>query len=178
MKEEIIIAGAGGQGVLFAGEVLAHAAMDAGKYVTFFPSYGAEIRGGSANCTVVISDKEIGSPVVAHPSSLIVLNNVSLNRFLSRLKKGELLLINSSLANSEINRDDIEIAKIPASEIAEKRVGNLRSANLVILGMYLKKREIVPLKNTVKAVEKILKGKEELISLNQKALKYGYSYSV
>lgn len=176
MQEELIIAGAGGQGILFAGELLAHAAMEAGKYVTFFPSYGAEIRGGSANCTVVISDEEIGSPVVTHPSSLIVLNNLSLGRFLPQVKKKGLFIVNSSLVNSKITRNDIEILEIPANEIAEKKVGSLRTVNLVALGFYLKKREIVPLESVGKALEKILKEKKELLSLNKKALEYGYTY--
>lgn len=176
MKEEIIIAGAGGQGILFAGELLARAATDVGKYVTFFPSYGAEIRGGSANCMVVISDKEIGSPVVFHPSTLVILNNLSLDRFLGRLKEKGLLLINSSLVNTEINHSGIEIVRIPASEIAEKRVGNIKTANLVILGKYLAKRKIIPIENVLRSIEIVLNGKKELISLNSKALEYGYIY--
>jgi len=176
MQEEIIIAGSGGQGILFTGELLAHAAMDADKFITFFPSYGAEMRGGSANCTVVISDKEIGSPVVAHPSTLIILNNLSLSRFLERLKEKGLLLVNSSLVDTKINRQDIEIVRIPASEIAEKKVGNLRTANLVILGKYLEKKKIVPIENVYRSIEIVLNGKKELISLNSEALKYGYNY--
>ncbi|HCJ67640.1 MAG TPA: 2-oxoacid:ferredoxin oxidoreductase subunit gamma [Elusimicrobia bacterium] len=176
MREEIIIAGSGGQGILFAGELLAQAAMNIGKEVSFFPSYGAEIRGGSANCTVVISDKEIGSPVVFNPSSIIILNNFSLNCFLPRLKKGGLLVINSSLVNTEINRQDIEIVRIPASEIAEKKVGNLKTTNLVILGKYLGKKRIIPMENMLKSIKTVLNGEKELISLNSEALQYGYEY--
>lgn len=176
MEEEIIIAGAGGQGILFAGELLAHSAMNSGKYVTFFPSYGAEIRGGSANCTVVISDKEIGSPVVFHPSTLLVLNNSSLIRFLDHLKKGGLLVVNSSLVNVEINRQDVEIVKIPASEIAEKKIGNLKTANLVLLGKYLARKKILSLEDVFNSIGIVLNGKKELISFNSEALKYGYNY--
>ncbi len=176
MKEEIIIAGSGGQGILFVGELLAQAAMNTGKEVSFFPTYGAEVRGGSANCAVVISDEEIGSPVVVYPSNLIVLNNVSLDRFLSRLKKGGLLVVNSSLVNREINRQDIEIVGIPASEIAEKKVGSLKTTNLVMLGKYLERKKTVPMENVLQSIEIVLKGKKEFASLNSRALEYGYAY--
>ncbi|UCC98300.1 MAG: 2-oxoacid:acceptor oxidoreductase family protein [Phycisphaerales bacterium] len=140
LYEEIVIAGFGGQGIILAGRLLAQTAMLAGKEVTYMPSYGAEVRGGTANCMVVIAEKKIACPVVGRPDSLIVMNKASLNKFAQRLKKGGLLVMNTSLIDSEPQLDEsIEIVAVPADELAVE-LGSQKSANMVALGAYLQKR--------------------------------------
>ena len=172
-QEEVIIAGFGGQGIMFAGSLLAQASMEEGLEVTFFPSYGAEIRGGTANCTVIISEKEIGSPVSRQPTTVIVLNQSSFMRFSSRLRKGGLMIINSSLIKDVEKKKGI--MEIPATEIADK-MGFEKGANLVILGAYIRKTGIVSLKTMLGSTEVLLRSKKELIQINQKMLKEGYNF--
>ena len=176
MQTEIIVAGSGGQGVLFGGTLLAQAAVEENKQTTWFPSYGAEIRGGTANSTVVISDSEIGSPIVFNFSVLIALNEQSLNKFLPRAKKGAVVIINSSLVDKKIERDDLKIYYVPASGIADKDIKDIRTANLVALGTYLKKSGILKLSSAQKACETLLIERPKLIGLNQKALELGYNF--
>ncbi len=141
--EAIIIAGFGGQGIILAGRLVAQTAMKAGKEVTYMPSYGAEVRGGTANCMVIIADEPIASPLVARPDSLIIMNKASLNKFASRLKNGGLLVMNSSLIDTKPKLDDsIEIIAVPADEIAVE-LGNKKAANMVALGAYFQKRGIL-----------------------------------
>lgn len=138
--EEVIIAGFGGQGVILAGKLLAQTAMKAGKEVTYMPSYGAEVRGGTANCMVVIADKPIACPVIGNPGSLIVMNKASLNKFAPRLKNGGLLIMNSSLIDGEPQLDgSITVVAVPADELAIE-LGNKKAANMVALGAYLQQR--------------------------------------
>ncbi|TKJ38774.1 MAG: 2-oxoacid:ferredoxin oxidoreductase subunit gamma [Planctomycetes bacterium B3_Pla] len=139
-REEIVIAGFGGQGVMLAGKLLAQTAMRAGKEVTYMPSYGAEVRGGTANCMVIIADNKIACPVVGRPDSLIVMNKASLTKFGPRLKNGGLLVMNRSLIDSEPQVDDsVEIVAVPADELAVE-LGSHRSTNMVAVGAYLQKR--------------------------------------
>lgn len=140
LYEEVVIAGFGGQGIILAGKLLAQTAMTAGKEVTYMPSYGAEVRGGTANCMVVIAERKIACPVVGRPDSLIVMNKASLNKFTSRLKNGGLLVMNRSLIDTEPQLDDsIEVVAVPADELAVE-LGSQKSANMVALGAYLQKR--------------------------------------
>lgn len=140
LYEEIFIAGYGGQGIMLTGKLLAQTAMRAGKEVTYMSSYGAEVRGGTANCMVVISQEKIACPVVARPDSLIVMNKASMNKFVPRLKTGGLLVMNVSLIDSEPELDDsIEVVAVPADELAVE-LGSQKSANMVALGAYLQKR--------------------------------------
>jgi 2-oxoglutarate ferredoxin oxidoreductase subunit gamma len=136
MQTEIIIAGFGGQGVLFAGQVLAYAAMDSGLNVTWIPSYGPEMRGGTANCTVIISDEEIGAPLVKHPKAVIALNLPSLDKYEPLVIEGGVLIVNTSLVNREVQREDLLVVNIPANELAE-RLGDRRLANMVVVGVLL-----------------------------------------
>ena len=141
--EAIIIAGFGGQGIILAGKLVAQTAMKAGKEVTYMPSYGAEVRGGTANCMVIIADEPIASPLVDRPDSLIVMNKASLNKFAPRLKAGGLLVMNSSLIDTKPELDNsIEIIAVPADEIAVE-LGNKKAANMVALGAYFQKRGIL-----------------------------------
>src|SRR3989339_634562 len=176
MQTEVVIAGSGGQGVLFGGMLLAQAAVEEGKETTWFPSYGAEMRGGTANSTVIISDKEIGSPVVLKPSALIALNELSLNKFSVRLRRGGILVINSSLATAAPAIEGIVVVSIPATGIADKELKDVRVANVVGIGAYLKKSGILSLASARKACEKALCDKPKLIPLNQKALELGYNH--
>lgn len=175
METKILIAGFGGQGVLFGGALMAQAALEDGKQTTWFPSYGAEIRGGTANSTVIVSDDEIGSPIVTNPDVLIALNEPSLNKFLPRLKAGALVVINSSLIKNVPSRRDIKVVEVPASEIADKQIGDIRAANLVAVGAMLKARQVFPLEAAKKAVAASFSEKPKLIPLNQKALEEGYN---
>ncbi len=171
MTEKIIIAGAGGQGVMLLGKILAESAMRENKFVTWFPCYGAEVRGGTAYCMVVVSDKEIGSPYVHQADTLMVMNNPSLLKFKKRIKNKGLCIINTSLA---VSAKDIPAIKHPFSEIALK-FGNIKVANMVILGCYLAQKKIVDIKTVLKVFQEIAPAdKKDLIAINQKALKEGY----
>jgi 2-oxoglutarate ferredoxin oxidoreductase subunit gamma len=171
--EDVIIAGFGGQGILFIGKLLAYAVMKEGRNVTWIPSYGPEMRGGTANCTVVVSDEEIGSPVITNPRSLIIMNNPSLEAFEPRLKTGGLLVVNTSLVTLQPKRTDVNIVKVPANEIAIE-VGNDKVANMVMLGAYIAKTKIVVKENILEALKKVLgKEKEELFELNKIAFEKG-----
>jgi 2-oxoglutarate ferredoxin oxidoreductase subunit gamma len=175
-QTEIIIAGFGGQGVLLGGVLLAQAAVEEGKQTTWFPSYGAEMRGGTANSTVIIADHEIGSPVVLHPTALIALNDPSLQKFLARVKAGALVIVNSSLVKERPAGGDRTIHLIPATELAHDQLHDVRTTNTVILGAYLKASGVLTLASAQKACEKVLEEKPKLIPVNQKALELGFTY--
>jgi 2-oxoglutarate ferredoxin oxidoreductase subunit gamma len=153
---------------------LAQAAMMEGKNVTYLPSYGAEVRGGTANCTVVISDEEIASPVASAPEFVVAMNTPSLVRFQNQIQSGGVLLINSSLIEAEISRGDIDIVKVPAGEIADK-LDSPKSANMVMLGAFIKKSNLVSINTVIEELKNTLKKKEKLIAINEKALMAGYN---
>ena len=134
--EETVFAGFGGQGVLFAGQLLSYTGMAEGLHVTWIPSYGPEMRGGTANCTVILSEEEIGAPVVAHPSAAVVFNSPSMAKYEPLVKSGGLLLVNASLIASRSERDDIRVVYVSASDIAAE-LGNVRMANMVLLGAFV-----------------------------------------
>ena len=152
---------------------LAQAAMLEGKNVTYLPSYGAEVRGGTANCTVAVSDEEIASPVASSPDFIIAMNQPSLVRFQNQIQSGGVLFINSSLIEAEISRGDIDIVRVPANSIAEK-LGSPRSANMVMMGAFTKKSNIVSVSSVIKGLKSALKDKQKLIAINEKALMAGY----
>ena len=173
MYQGVIMSGFGGQGVIKAGVLLAYAGMIDGKHVTFFPAYGAEMRGGTANCSVVISSDEVTSPVVSNPDTVIIMNQPSLTRFESTVKPGGLLLINSSLVSQEPKRKDVTVVKIPANDIAEK-IGTIKIANMVMIGAYIKKTNAVKLDSIIKSLSKVFtRAKEDILKKNQEALKKG-----
>ena len=173
MLIKTIFAGFGGQGVLSMGLNLAQAAMLEGKFVTYLPSYGAEVRGGTANCTVAISDEEIASPVASSPEFIIALNQPSLVRFQNQIQSGGVFFINSSLVEAEISRGDVDIISVPANKIAEE-LGSARSANMVMLGAFTKKSNLVSLSSVIDGLKDALKNKQKLIAINKKALTEGY----
>jgi 2-oxoglutarate ferredoxin oxidoreductase subunit gamma len=174
MLIKTIFAGFGGQGVLSMGLNLAQAAMLEGKYITYLPAYGAEVRGGTANCTVAVSDEEIASPVASSPEFIVAMNQPSLIRFQNQIESGGLFFINSSLIEAEIPRGDIDIVKVPANSIAEE-LGSPRSANMVMLGAFTKKSNLVSLSTVIEALKDTLKNKQKLIAINKKALQAGYN---
>ena len=172
-QKEVVFAGFGGQGVMTAGQLLAYTAMDEGKQVIWIPSYGPEMRGGTANCTVVVSENQIGSPVINTPQSACVFNRASLDRFGPTIKKNGLLLINSSLIDITSERNDINEALIPCNDIAQK-VGSARVANMVMLAAYVAATDIVSFKTLKKMLtEKLGKRKKELLEINYKAFEEG-----
>ncbi len=176
MYQGIRISGFGGQGVVSAGVLLAQAGLVEGKGVSWFPAYGPEMRGGTANCSVVISDGEVYTPVVSKPESVIVLNEPSLAKFENLVKPGGLMIINSSLVNSRPTRTDIKVVLVPCNEIAEK-LGNTKIANLVALGAYANATGAVSVEGIAKAMTKVFKrAKPEMLELNKKALQAGADY--
>ncbi len=178
MQTEIIIAGFGGQGVLFAGQVMAYAAMDAGREVTWIPSYGPEMRGGTANCTVIIADEEIGSPLVLNPRAAIALNLPSLEKYEPLVVPGGVLVANASLVNRPPLRTDIESVFIPANGIAEE-LGNRRLLNMVALGALLAKLPVLSLDEINKALEDHLPERhKKYLELNKQALQRGAEFAL
>lgn len=176
MHESVIMSGYGGQGILLMGQLLGYAGMQEGLKVTWMPSYGPEMRGGTANCTVILSSERIGSPVTRHPLSLICLNKPSLDRFESALEPGGLLIINSSLVDKDHFRSDIQVIKVPANKIAEE-MGNLQVTNMAALGAYVMARKIVPLSALILALRKIIPvHRQELLPINEEALRRGAEF--
>ncbi len=174
--EDVIVAGFGGQGVLMLGKLIAEAALREGLNVTWIPAYGPEMRGGTANCTVVISDVEVGSPVVTSPKAAIVMNQPSADTFGPRVKKGGYLFVNSSLVPRKFKREDIEIIEIPASDIALE-IGSERVANIVMLGAYIEVTKVVRDEVAEKVVFEVLgKKKSEFVEMNRRAYLEGKKY--
>ncbi|MGE4354415.1 MAG: 2-oxoacid:acceptor oxidoreductase family protein [Oscillospiraceae bacterium] len=173
MLEQNLFAGFGGQGMLLIGQFLAQAGMMEGKYVSWLPSYGPEMRGGTANCSVCVSDKEIASPVITKASCVIAMNRPSLDKFESFVRPGGDLIINSSLINVKAKRDDINVYYVPANEIAEQ-LGNMKVANVIILGALLELTKSVSLDTVLEAISlKLGKKKANLVEINKKALLAG-----
>ncbi len=172
-EHSTVIAGFGGQGVLFAGLVLSHAGMSAGLNVAWIPSYGPEMRGGTANCTVIISEEEIGSPIVSSPAAAVVMNEPSLVKYGPRVRPGGVLVVNRSLAKSAFSRPDLRILEIQASDIATE-MGTDRVANMVALGALVRATGILPLEMVAAAVAETLgPGKEKFVAPNREALRRG-----
>lgn len=173
MSEQVILAGFGGQGMLLAGQLLAYAGLAENKNVSWLPSYGPEMRGGTANCCVIVSEEEVGSPIVTEADTVIVMNRPSLDKYESFVKKGGLLIINSTLIDKKATRNDIDVLYVPANELAEQ-AGSVKAANMVVLGAYLQKTHVVKDRNVIAALEKIMgEKKAKLIPLNEKALALG-----
>lgn len=173
MQHEFIFAGFGGQGVLLMGQLLAHAAMDEGKKVSWIPSYGPEMRGGTANCTVIVADREIGSPVVSQPSCVVVMNLPSLDKFEDAVKPGGVLVVNSSLVTREPGRQDVTIVKVPATQIASE-LGSDRVANMVALGAVVEATGVVTPEAVLEALRKNLPAhRQNLLPLNKEAIEKG-----
>ncbi|MCK4913229.1 MAG: 2-oxoacid:acceptor oxidoreductase family protein [Planctomycetes bacterium] len=178
LYEEIIIAGFGGQGIMLAGKLLAQTAMKSKKEVTYMPSYGAEVRGGTANCMVVITEREIASPLITQPNSLIVMNKASLEKFTPRLKDNGLLIYNSSLIDYEPQvSKTIKVLAIPADQLAIE-LGNHKSANMVIVGAYLQMRGIISPDTAADCLtQTIAKRHHKMLEVNKKAIYCGAKFA-
>ena len=173
MTNKLVFAGFGGQGVLFLGYLVALTAMRLGKNVTYLPAYGAEMRGGTANCTVVISDEEITSPVSATPDYAVILNNPSLLRYMDSVKNGGTLLLNSSLVSSQVTRKDIRVMQVPGTTLAHE-LGEVRSTNMVMAGALAKVCGLPDLAAMLDALPETNLGKKAaILELNRKALTLG-----
>jgi len=172
MQNEVMFAGFGGQGILSIGKILAHAAMEQGFEVGWIPSYGPEMRGGTAYCTVVISDRPIGSPIIRNPKHLVAMNRPSLEKFAPVVKPGGVILVNSSLIPVDAGRDDIDELRVPATDIARK-LGNVRAANIVALSAFVYRSKVVDFDVLRESVREEFAHKEKLIPLNMNALDQG-----
>jgi 2-oxoglutarate ferredoxin oxidoreductase subunit gamma len=170
---ELVIAGFGGQGILFAGQALAHAAVSEGRHVTWMPAYGPEQRGGTATCTVVIGDEPIGSPVVADPPAVIVMNRPSMDKFEPRVRAGGLLVINSSMVDRPAQREDVRVIAVDAVREATA-LGDARAANMVLLGAFLAVVPVVSPSAVQRALREMLSpGKAQIVDLNLAAVARG-----
>ncbi|MFA5146573.1 MAG: 2-oxoacid:acceptor oxidoreductase family protein [Candidatus Omnitrophota bacterium] len=172
--EEVFFAGFGGQGIMFMGKLLAQAGLIAGRHVTWMPSYGAEVRGGTAYSMTKISDREIASPVITRPTVLVAMNRPSLVKYAGKVRDGGMVIVNTSLVGHFPKRKGITTVNIPLLEMASK-LGDARCANMIALGALLKRLKVLPLKDAVAALKEILKGKEELFAMNKKAIEKGYA---
>lgn len=177
VEQQILFAGFGGQGVLAMGQFLAYAAMGIGKEVTWVPSYGAEMRGGTANCLVTISDEEISSPLTEFPGTVLVMNRPSLDKFESKVQPNGTVVINSSLVDRVPTREDVTVYQIPANTIAEE-IGNLRGANMIMLGAYLEATGAVRVEDALEHFDAIFKGKKPaVIERNRQAFMTGVNWA-
>lgn len=177
MEYSIIVSGFGGQGTLFAGQVLAYAALDNGKEVTWIPSYGPEMRGGTAHCTVIVSDDEIGSPLTRKPYAVVALNLPSLDKYEYTLQSDGIMIANASLIDRQIERPDIRGVMIPANEIAEE-LGDRRLTNMVAIGALMSLLPVLSLETVTKALEDHLPARHrKLLPANREALQRGYQFA-
>jgi len=176
METSIIISGFGGQGALFAGQLLAYAGMDAGRFVSWIPSYGPEMRGGTANCTVVVSDEEIGSPLVKRPSAAIVLNQPSMDRYAPLVAPGGVLVVDASLIETRSGRSDIHEFDVMAKDIAAE-LGGLRAANVVALGALVAATGVVQLASVEAVLAKKFAANPEVLHANRRALHLGAEFT-
>ncbi len=173
MEHKLIVAGFGGQGVMLFGQMVAQAGMIEGKHVTWLPSYGPEMRGGTANCTVVVSDEPVASPVVDKPNEIAIFNIPSLLKFEPMLEEGGVLILNTSMIDRKPERTDIKIIEVPANEVAEK-LGTLKAQNMVMLGTYIEVTKVVTVESVFKALEQKMTGKKaQFLDVNKKAIEEG-----
>ena len=173
MIKKTVFAGFGGQGVLMMGYVTAVSAMMEGKHVTYLPSYGAEVRGGTANCTVAVSEEEIFSPVASAPDYAVIMNKPSLDKYEGTIKEGGIIVLNSSLVDRAPSRDDVEVLYVPANDMAIK-AGSGKATNVAMLGAFVGATGIVEYDNLVAVFKEKLGRKKDLLSINLQVIKEGY----
>lgn len=177
MERSIIISGFGGQGVILAGKILAQAGMNHGLEVTWLPSYGPEMRGGTANCTVVLSDEIVGSPIVDEATALIAMNLPSLDKFAKTVAAGGNIVVNRSLIDCQVERSDVNTCYVDMNKIARDEVGNPRAINMVALGAYVKASGVLPLQVVKDTMAHAMRksGKGKFVDMNERALEAGYN---
>lgn len=173
MEQSVIIAGFGGQGVVLIGQLLGYSATAAGKYATFYPAYGAEQRGGTANCTVVTANEEIGSPVVTEPDTVLALNEPSLDKFEPMVKSGGTIIVNSSLIEREVRRTDVRVLKVPGNDLAQE-IGSPRVLNMVMLGAYLASSKAMTIEEILATMKEKMASKADMLPMNEAALRAGW----
>jgi 2-oxoglutarate ferredoxin oxidoreductase subunit gamma len=172
MQSEVQFAGFGGQGIMLMGQILSQAAMDAGHEVVWIPSYGPEMRGGTAYCTVVISDRPIGSPIIRNPKHLVAMNRPSLEKFAPAVRPGGVIFVNSSIIPIDSGRKDVDELRVPIIEIAHD-LGNVKVANIIALSAFVVRTEIIDFDLLREAVKQKFATKQKLIPLNIKAMEAG-----
>ncbi|SDE14135.1 2-oxoacid:acceptor oxidoreductase family protein [Sporomusa acidovorans] len=173
MRHEMIMAGFGGQGVLLMGQILTYAGMLEGKRVSWIPSYGPEMRGGTANCSVIITEGATGSPMVEEPTAAVVLNLPSLDKFEPAIRENGVLIVNSSLIDKEVKRQDIKVYRVPVNDIASE-LGNIKMANMVALGALIAATGAVEMEMLFTAFAKKFAAKPHILEPNQVAINRGY----
>ncbi|MBE6734903.1 MAG: 2-oxoacid:ferredoxin oxidoreductase subunit gamma [Ruminococcaceae bacterium] len=177
MTKNMLIAGFGGQGILFSGKFLAYEGLLEDKSVSWLPSYGPEMRGGTANCSVIISDIPVGSPIVSNPDILMVMNMPSLDKYEDATVSGGQIFVDSALIDRKVNRTDVEAYYIPATKMANDE-GLTGLANMIMIGYVIKKSGIIPFENIERALNKVVPAsKQHLFDANKKALELGYNYA-
>ncbi|HVP06819.1 MAG TPA: 2-oxoacid:acceptor oxidoreductase family protein [Candidatus Acidoferrum sp.] len=174
---EVTLAGFGGQGIMVAGQLLAYTGIKEGKNVVWLPSYGPEMRGGTAYCTVVISDKRIGSPIINNPTAACVFNRPSFDKFVPRVKPGGLVIVNSSLINTTTDRSDVTQILVPANQLALE-AGNGKAANIAVLGAFVGATGLVNIDTVRRVIEEKLGKKKEILDVNLKVLDQGYNLAL
>ncbi len=173
MQSEIVVSGFGGQGALFAGQLLAYTALDAGLHTTWFPSYGPEMRGGTAHCTTIVSDAPIGSPVVRHPRAAVVMNLPSLDRYEPLVKAGGVLVVNSSIVERHVQRSDLQVVRVPGDDVAQE-LGDGKVTNLVLVGALLARLPVLELEQVKRTLEHVIpERRRNLLAMNLQALERG-----
>lgn len=178
MTQKIILSGFGGQGILSAGLMLAESAVSVGYEATFYPTYGAEMRGGTANCHVILSKKYISSPIIAEADTLFAMNAVSLTKFASKVKKGGLVIVNSSVVTGKTEVPGCRVVTIPVEELALEKLNDPRVANVIMIGAFSKLVDFLKLEELKSAIaEKFARKGKQVIELNYRALEMGYNYA-
>jgi len=178
MREKIIIAGFGGQGIIMAGKLIAYAGMVEGKFVSHIPSYGVEMRGGTANCSVIISDTEVASPLVSHPTTLVAMNQPSLDKFEETVVEGGNIFINKSLIERKIKRNDVNVFYVPANNIAEE-AGSGRASNMAMIGAFIAVTGVAAKENVKKSLPEVISKRNiKYLEINYKAIDKGFDYII
>lgn len=176
MTTQLLIAGFGGQGVLFAGKFIAYKGLQEGRELSWLPSYGPEMRGGTANCSVILSDDPVGSPIVSHPDVLIAMNLPSLDKYEDAVVPGGMIFVDSTLIERKVKRTDVKVFYIPSTALAQS-IGAPTLANMIMVGKFIKESGAVEYENLEAALKKIVSARHaDLFDINLKAINCGYEY--
>jgi len=175
MTTQLLLAGFGGQGILFAGKFLAYAGLLEGRQLSWLPSYGPEMRGGTANCSVILSDDPVGSPIVANPDVLMAMNLPSLDKYENDVVSGGVIIVDSTLIERKVERDDVKVCYIPATKLAQQ-ADMPKLANMIMVGKFIKETNAVSYEGITEALKKVIPArKAEMLDINLKAIEIGYN---